>query len=331
MMKPVERFFTKTSAYRSVVRDIKSGTLSHSYLLVCSDEIWLREYARALAKVIMCEKGDFCGECRACRLIDRESFVDCEFYPKEGEKITADGINEIVAEKCHVRPLEADKRMFVIIGAEKMNTPAQNKILKTLEEPPKNVIIILAAEREYTLLPTVKSRVKRLEIPLFSMGEIYKEFEGRYADKDRLKRAALLCDGKPGRVEQLYMDESVSQLVDECVNILFEMKKSPDIAQHSAKLIKKSREEFSEFLNTMRMVLRDLLFIKEGLEASVINSDKAYKLRQIADRYDEGALLATDDVLTRVIQANEGYANQTMLVDKLLFTLLEENYKWQKL
>ncbi|MBP5308358.1 MAG: hypothetical protein J6Z34_04390 [Clostridia bacterium] len=329
-MKPVEYFFAKTAAFRAVTGDKKAGKLSHSYLLLCRDEAWARDYLKALAKLIMCEKGG-CGECRACKLIDREVYADCEIYPREGEKITAEGIDIIVSEKCYVKPLESSIRVFAVAGAEKMNVPAQNKLLKTLEEPPANVCIILSANGDHSLLPTVKSRVKRLEIPLFPSGEIYSAFEGRFADKEKLKTVCELCDGRPGDVESLYACDAVSTAVGECVSLLVNIKKSRDIAYYSGKLIKKTRDEFAAFISAMRVVVRDALFIQEGMENSVINSAKKEELEEIALKYRQGALLSFAEALKDAAAATEGYANQTMLADKILFTLLEENYRWQKL
>ena len=330
-MKTVEAFFQKTAAYRAVLRDKREGKLSHSYLLVCQDEAWSREYLRALAKLIMCEKGGICGECRPCRLIEKEAFVDCEFYPEEGGKITAEGIDLIVSEKCYVKPLEASFRVFAIAGAEKMNVPAQNKLLKTLEEPPENVCILLCANGDFSLLPTVKSRVRKLEIPLFSPQEIYGVFESRFADKAKLRAACELCDGRSGEVEALYGNDAASAAADECVSLLLNIKKSRDIAYYSGKLIKKTREEFAAFLSAMRVVVRDVLFVQEGMAESVVNSAKADEIAVIAEKFLQGALLSFSGVLDEVSAAFEGYANQTMLADKLLFALLEENYRWQKL
>ncbi|MBR2969368.1 MAG: hypothetical protein IKC36_05945 [Clostridia bacterium] len=330
-MNKAERFFAKTAAYRAVIRDREEGALSHSYLLICQDEAWLRLYVRALAKLIMCEKGGLCGECRPCRLIDKEAFTDCDFYPEDGEKISAEMIDRIVSEKCYVKPLESEKRLFCIVGADKMNVTAQNKLLKTLEEPPANVCIILGSTGDYSLLSTVKSRVKRLEIPLFPSSVIYDELEGRFADKEKLKTVCDLCDGKPGNVEALYADDAASRALDECIRIFSEMKKSPDIARYSGKLVKKSRDEFLAFISAMRLVVRDLVFIKEGVEDGVINKERAFDLETIAERYNEGALLTISSLLGEIAASAENNGNQTMLADRLLFALLEENYRWQKL
>ncbi|MBO7377961.1 MAG: hypothetical protein J6U35_03695 [Clostridia bacterium] len=330
-MKPAERLFKKTAAYRAALRDKQSGKLCHSYLISCRDSAWQKDYLKALCKLIMCEKGDFCGECRSCRQIEKENFIDCEFYPKDGEKITAEGIEIIATEKCYVKPLEASCKVFAIGGAEKMNVPSQNKLLKTLEEPPENVYIVLSALGDFNLLPTVKSRVKKLEIPLFAADEIFGELKENYADEERLKKACLLSEGKPGEVERLYSSDSAAILLDECVTIFKKMKKSPDIAYYSGKLAKKTREEFGEFLIAMRLVVRDLILIKEGAEEGVINRDRIEDLRDISLRYREWALLSFSAVLDKTDADSDRNGNQIMLADGLLFALLEENYRWQKL
>ncbi len=329
-MNLAEAFFVKTTAYRTVKRDMKSGALNHAYLLVCHDAALLRDYAKAVAKLILCEKGGLCCECRVCRLIDSESFGDLDVYPPAGEKITADGITRIVSEKCYIKPLETDKRVFAIVGADSANDAAQNKLLKTLEEPPENVHIILAAASEYGVLPTVRSRSVRLTVPDFSSEEQMSVMADFFPDATRLAAAVALSDGKPGKAAAIYAENAAQKYTAECYDILTNMKKSPDIAQYSAILQKKTREEFAEFLVAMKTVCRDVLMYQEGKGELAFTSDRA-EFASVAARYNEGALLAFSAALDRAIAAFDGYANQTMLADRLLFALLEENYLWQKL
>lgn len=325
-----EKFFIKTAAYRTIKNDRDNDSFAHAYLLVCSDETYLRSYVRAFAKAIMCEKGGLCGECRFCKLIDKESFCDCEFYPPEGSKPTTEGIDLIVGEKCFVKPLEAKLKLFCISGAEQMNLPSQNKLLKTLEEPPKNVIIVLGATNTFTLLPTIKSRVRKLEIPSFSEEEIIDVLSPSFPDKIKLKKSAALADGKPGEAEKIYNSFDTEKTSDECVTVLKGLKKSPDIARYSLFLQKKSRDEFAAFISSMRIIVRDILLIKEGKDELLINFDKQPELTSLSEKYTEGALLEFFDDLGNAAAALNNNGNQTMLADKILFALLEENYRWQK-
>ena len=120
----------RTNAYKVVENDKKNG-LFHAYLLLSKDEKYLKEDMKAFAKLIMCQNGG-CGECRVCRLIDRENHADVKFLPENGDKILTEDINALI-EESYVKPLEEDKKLFLIVGAEKMPAVAQNKLLKTLE------------------------------------------------------------------------------------------------------------------------------------------------------------------------------------------------------
>ena len=119
----------KTNAFKVLKNDIKSGTLSHAYLIVCDDGFMLEEYVKAFVKTLACESKPYCNECRTCRLIDKKTLVDVKFYPTDGKIKVAD-VDDLIA-KSYVKPLEADKKIFVLCGAGKMNESSQNKILKT--------------------------------------------------------------------------------------------------------------------------------------------------------------------------------------------------------
>ena len=69
-------------------------------------------------------------------------------------------IDELIAQ-TYIKPIESEKRVFALVNTASMNGPAQNKLLKTLEEPPKNVFILMGIENESAILPTVKSRIKK--------------------------------------------------------------------------------------------------------------------------------------------------------------------------
>lgn len=329
-MNSAEKFFKKTAAYRSIINDKRNNTLAHAYLMVCSDKAWLRTYVKAIAKAIMCEKDGLCDNCRVCKLIEKEAFCDCEFFPPEGEKPTTEGIDLIVSEKCFIKPLENNVKLFCISDAETLNLPSQNKLLKTLEEPPKNVIIILAATGTFTLLPTIISRVRKLEIPSFSEKEIIEVLSGTFPDSENLKKAAILCDGKPGEAEKIYNSENTYGRLIECVSFLKELKKSRDIARYSLILQKKSREDFSSFISSLRITIRDVL-LKQSNKTEYLLTPDGDDLAFIANKYDEGALLRVSELLDTAAASFQNNSNQTMLADKILFALLEENYRWQKL
>ena len=154
-----------TNAYKIIAGEKKRGALSHAYLIVCPDGDYLKEYLKVFACLIACND-DGCEKCRVCNLISEEGYADCVFYPKDGGKILTADVDDLVSQ-TYVKPLENKTRIFVLSNVENMGGVAQNKILKTLEEPPENVCILMGATMDYSLLPTIKSRVKSIYVPPF--------------------------------------------------------------------------------------------------------------------------------------------------------------------
>ena len=324
----IDNLIRNTSAYKIVKGDKVSGTLSHAYLLICGDGVMLRQYLGIFAKLFMCSfSEDYCGECRICRLIDKEKYADCLFYPEEGKSILVDDVDNLISE-TYIKPYEDVKRLFVISGAETMNAVAQNKLLKTLEEPPKNVYILIGASSEYPLLSTIKSRTKKLEIPQFSEKILLKELSGEYSDRKKLISAASLCDGKIGRLKEIYDSDSARQTEKLCMDILLNMKSSKQVVDYTEKI---NKENIADFCAGLKLVLRDVLVYKSSGEKFVFNKDFIKDLSEISTCYCEGALISITEKLGKAEKDLKFNGNANMIADSVLFGILEERYKWQKL
>ena len=313
MKSIAEKVIRNTNAYKIIYGEKKRGELSHAYLIVCPDGVMLKTYMKLFASLIMCENDGACGECRPCRLIDKEAYADCDFYPKDGDKIKTADIDDLVS-KTIIRPIESDIRMFVLVGAENMTAEAQNKILKTLEEPPRNVCILIGATTDNALLPTVKSRVKRLDVPPFSDGEIKRALGDEYPDKAKLESAIALGGGKIGSVIKAYTDGNAEKMQTFCREVLFSMRSSKDVAKYSSKI---NKDNIKDFISILKSEVANLL-VKDNRKAE----DYGYVM---------GALIAISDMLSEKERALYYNANAVMVADSVLLAILGEKYKWQKL
>ena len=273
----------------------------------------LKTYMKLFASLIMCENDGACGECRPCRLIDKDAYADCDFYPKGGDKIKTADIDDLVS-KTIIRPIESDIRMFVLVGAENMTAEAQNKILKTLEEPPRNVCILIGATTDNALLPTVKSRVKRLDVPPFSDGEIRRALGDEYPDRAKLESAIALGGGKIGSVIKAYTDGNAEKMQTFCREVLFSMRSSKDVAKYSSKI---NKDNIKDFISILKSEVANLL-VKDNRKAEDYG-------------YVTGALIAISDMLSEKERALYYNANAVMVADSVLLAILGEKYKWQKL
>ncbi len=313
MKSIAEKVIRNTNAYKIIYGEKKRGELSHAYLIVCPDGVMLKTYMKLFASLIMCENDGACGECRPCRLIDKEAYADCDFYPKDGDKIKTADIDDLVS-KTIIRPIESDIRMFALVGAENMTAEAQNKILKTLEEPPRNVCILIGATTDNALLPTVKSRVKRLDVPPFSDGEIRRALGDEYPDKAKLESAIALGGGKIGSVIKAYTDGNAEKMQTFCREVLFSMRSSKDVAKYSSKI---NKDNIKDFISILKSEVANLL-VKDNRKAGDYG-------------YVTGALIAISDMLSEKERALYYNANAVMVADSVLLAILGEKYKWQKL
>ena len=313
MKSIAEKVIKNTNAYKIIYGEKKRGELSHAYLIVCPDGVMLKTYMKLFASLIMCENDGACGECRPCRLIDKEAYADCDFYPKDGDKIKTADIDDLVS-KTIIRPIESDLRMFVLVGAENMTAEAQNKILKTLEEPPRNVCILIGATSDNALLPTVKSRVKRLDVPPFSDGEIRRALGDEYPDKAKLESAIALGGGKIGSVIKAYTDGNAEKMQAFCREVLFSMRSSKDVAKYSSKI---NKDNIKDFISILKSEVANLL-VKDNRKAE-------------DNGYVTGALIAISDMLSEKERALYYNANAVMVADSVLLAILGEKYRWQKL
>jgi hypothetical protein len=130
-----------------------------------------------------------------------ESFPDCVIYPEEGKKLTVDGISQIIADSC-LKPVEGDKKLYILDGFSESSAIIQNKLLKVLEEPPAGVHFLLGVTTLAPVLDTVRSRVKTLTIPPFTPTEIYGALQ-RLGDNPMNLEVAESCGGNFGTAENM--------------------------------------------------------------------------------------------------------------------------------
>lgn len=193
----MKQLLTETTAYKIFESDKESGRLSHAYLLHFADV----KNLKAALKIFACA---FFGAKEGAVIYNRiqtESFADFALYPEDGKKLTADAVAEII-ENSSLRPVEGDKKLFVICGFEQASALLQNKLLKTLEEPLEGVHFLLGAASIAPVLDTVRSRVKILEIPPFSEAEIYNALERR-GHREINAAAARAANGILGAAEDI--------------------------------------------------------------------------------------------------------------------------------
>lgn len=166
---------------------IKSKRIVNGYIFSGTYNTKNYEYARNFAKMILClNEKDECNECKSCLMFNEENNTD--YYEINKGKEDTIKIDEIrsMQEKVIEKPITSKKKVYLINNAENMNKEAQNCLLKTLEEPPEFVTILLVTNNENNILVTIKSRCAKMMFTEECIQEFTEDDKNRYEELEKI-------------------------------------------------------------------------------------------------------------------------------------------------
>ena len=177
---------------------IDTNNIAHSYMFVGRESIGKFLFAKEFAKTILCtseEKG--CNKCKSCIQFNTNNNPDFSILEPEGNSIKIDQIRELT-KKVYEKPVVSRKKVYIINDSNYMTQEAQNGLLKTLEEPPEYVTIILITSNENSFLPTIKSRCTKISFDKLTDMELIsilkKEYNYSSVPEITLKIAERKCE-----------------------------------------------------------------------------------------------------------------------------------------
>lgn len=247
------------------------NTLSHAHLIAGEDGVGKGKLAYILAKFIL--NGD----------LDRE-YVDIINYSSEKSSFGVDDVRDII-EEVYKKPFEKDKKVIIIHEGNKLTIQAQNALLKTIEEPPKGVYIIILCESLELILDTIKSRCEIYKLKPLTKSELYEYIKIKKFnyDENEIKSAIAFSEGVPGRIDRYFNDDKLRELRNNIVILIKNLNKNDLEAilqqEESFSNLKNDKEEV---LNIFGLFIRDILINKEiENEEFIINSDKLEDIKEL--------------------------------------------------
>jgi DNA polymerase-3 subunit delta' len=270
---------------KELIHSVETNKTSHSYLFIGTEGIGKKLIAEEFAKMVLAVK-------------DTENSPDFSIIEPDGNSIKIEQIREF-QKKVSEKPIISNKKVYIINDSDKMTVEAQNCLLKTLEEPPEFVTIILIGSNENSFLSTIKSRCMILHFEKISDEQIQKYLQDNHQTEINSKIMLEACQGSIGKALEIKDKQELYQNTEQVVNSL-ERKDKIDILNMSD-FIYKSKDDKLEILNYMNVLFINL---------AKINSKYA----------DCIAIVETK----RRLQSN---ANYDMCIDNLLLSLWENvNY-----
>ena len=231
---------------------IRTNNIAHSYMFIGKESIGKMLFAKEFAKAILCiNDSKPCGDCKSCIEFESSNNPDFEIIEPDGNNIKIEQIRELI-KKVYEKPIVSNKKVYIINDSNLMTKEAQNSLLKTLEEPPEYVTIILIASNENLFLPTIKSRCTKIMFRKLTDSELKTILERKYNKLDIQELMLKIADGSVNKAVSLDGKEELYNKVNriysslENVNIIELINSKEDIF--------KDKEEAIEMLEYINLI-----------------------------------------------------------------------------
>lgn len=258
----------QSRAQRLIQQALVSDRFPHAFVFHGPDGVGKEMFARAVAKLLLCESPqtvgdtkDSCGVCRSCTLVDAGNHPDLHLVFRQlaahhpdssvrGRKaldLGVDVIRHFVIDAVGLRPTVGPVKVFIIREADKITPAAQNALLKTLEEPPETTILILVASAADRLLATTRSRCQLIgfaSLPgQFVAEQLTKLVDGIGVDQATL--LATLAQGSLGRA-MTYAQDGFAESFGEIAAMLSGLDRM-SAANHSKRLVEMAKDSANNY------------------------------------------------------------------------------------
>lgn len=306
---------------RILTEALRTGRLAQAYLISAGSELEAERVAERFLQKLFCEEHTGCGLCGGCLKFAAGNHVD--LFLLEGEtsikKDQIDALDDFLAKKSY----EGGYRCVYIKGAHKMNLTVQNKLLKSIEEPPEAVVFVLATCAPEQLLTTTRSRCVSVKIRSKSREELFRMLEGSVPE-EIAQMAAAQAMGSLAEAQVLLRDENFAKCREHAATILgmLYQYRNPSVFKMQEMLA----EDFPGVAYQIALLLRDALYCALTQDGRYwMNPDEREKIEALAAHFT-GAGLSL--MLEAVLEAYEKKKNcqglnAKLLAETLLFRLME--------
>lgn len=307
---------------------IKTGNLSHAYIINGEYGSGRQTIASALAKTIQCQSKtddtDACGVCTSCKQAESHNHPDIKYITHDKTSISVNDIREQLNNDISIKPYSSEYKIYIIPDANKMTEQAQNALLKTIEEPPVYAIIILLTENCDSLLPTIRSRCVTLTMNPVEKDKICTYLENKFQlEPEQAQIASNYCQGNIGKAIRFASSSDFIEMKNQVLKLLKNLD-SMDIASiiDTIKEFSTHKNDINDYLDLMLLWYRDVLMFKVTKDANLLlYSDEYSAISEQATKRDyeniENIIAAIDKAKVR-LKAN---VNFDVTIELMIFAM----------
>lgn len=298
------------------IKSAITNSSGHAFLFTGPGNIGKKSFARELAKGFLCSSPTAEGGCNVCE--------NCKYFlagthpdytelgtDSESKNIKVDEIRTSIIEDEIIAP-HASRYKVYLINADLLNIEGQNALLKSIEEPPKNVVFILTASDKLKLLPTVLSRCEEFKVELYSEDEIITALKQRidiedYSDykdisEDKLKFLATFAAGIIGNAFDLMLDKDFERLRGSVMDIMLELPTAgfTKLLYEDYHFFEENKDKIDQILLLMLWFLGDIAILIKDRQAVIKNADKHKVLLNFIEEHPRFSLAQVGNCADRI-------------------------------
>jgi DNA polymerase-3 subunit delta' len=303
-------------------------SVRHAYLFCGPPGLGRRTLALRFAQALNCPNppapGEACGKCKTCQQIERMQYTDLAIIQaeKEGGTLKVEQIRTL-RQSLSLKPYQGKYRVALFLRFQEANASAANGLLKTLEEAPAYVILLLTADTIEQLLPTIVSRCEILRLRPLPVKTVESYLKECGADETDSNLLAHVSSGRPGYALRLMQDKDALEFRTRRLVELQKLLKSTlrERFAYAEKLTDRkyeARERYRETLLLWQAFWRDVLLRAAGSDAPLANVDHTAAIEALASRLSLPEVRQLVNAVEDAVDRLERNVNPRLLAEVLL-------------
>ena len=309
-------------AVSQLQRALEEGRLAQAVLITGPAQVGKATLARALAMAINCTGAPRpCGACRACLHIAANTHADVRLVTPDGERMKIDQMRDLQRE-LSLSPLEARRRVAILDDFDRATPEAMNALLKTLEEPPSSVVLILIAPEADVLLPTIVSRCQVIALRPLTAAQVRAALAGRGVAADRADLLAHLSGGRIGWAIQAAQDGGILERRRARLDDLRQLLNAMRVERFAyAEALARKTAQAREAIDLWRTWWRDVMLTSAGSDADMTNVDRREEIATLSARFDAARAKSAAEACSQALWQLDKNAAPRLVVEVLLLNL----------